>query len=92
MIAFEGTFEPGEVYELFRPLTVKAAEHAYIEDFIHRGRALAVGAGVRAGSVPRGGARPGWGAAGPDGPEPPPVRQRPDGAGLGPAEGRRAQL
>ncbi|MDI9884049.1 peptidase [Streptomyces sp. HNM0645] len=34
--AFEGTFEPGEVYELSRPLTVKAAEHAYIEDFIHR--------------------------------------------------------
>lgn len=34
--AFEGTFEPGEVYELSRPLTVTAAGHAYIEDFIYR--------------------------------------------------------
>lgn len=34
--ALEGPFEPGAVYELEKPFTVKAAGHAFIEDFIYR--------------------------------------------------------
>lgn len=34
--ALEGPFEPGAVYELEKPFTVKAADHAFIEDFIYR--------------------------------------------------------
>lgn len=34
--SFEGSYEPGTVYELAEPLTVKAAKHAFHEDFVYR--------------------------------------------------------
>ncbi|MDQ1008901.1 hypothetical protein QFZ82_003386 [Streptomyces sp. V4I23] len=34
--SFDGSYEPGTVYELAEPLTVKAAQHAFHEDFVYR--------------------------------------------------------